>query len=84
MRGMVNKADRDFVWEKAKKVRGKNPDLYRRDAKGNVIFKSSHGKASPMGWEVDHKKPKAKGGSDHRRNLQALQTHANRRKSDTY
>nr|WP_299752405.1 HNH endonuclease signature motif containing protein [uncultured Tateyamaria sp.] len=35
-----------------------------------------------MGWQVDHIKPTSKGGSDSRRNLQALQTAANRRKSD--
>ncbi|MEM7241817.1 MAG: HNH endonuclease signature motif containing protein [Pseudomonadota bacterium] len=35
-----------------------------------------------MGWEVDHIVPKSKGGSNKRRNLQALQTEANRKKSD--
>ncbi|WP_299832110.1 HNH endonuclease domain-containing protein [uncultured Roseobacter sp.] len=35
-----------------------------------------------MGWQVDHIWPRSKGGSDARRNLQALQTGANKRKSN--
>jgi len=35
-------------------------------------------------WEIDHKKPKAKRGSDSLRNKQPLQTKANREKSDKY
>lgn len=37
-----------------------------------------------MGWEVDHKHPVAKGGSDNPRNLQAVQWEENRTKSDKY
>lgn len=70
------------VWEKARSVSGKNPNLYRRDSQGNVIYKSAYGKNSRMGWQVDHVWPKSKGGSDARRNLQALQTRANKRKSN--
>ena len=81
---MVSKSDREKAWDKAPKVRGKSPDLYRRDSKGNELFKPSYGKQSKMGWEIDHKKPKAKGGSDNQRNLQILQTKANRTKSDKY
>ncbi|WP_339106931.1 HNH endonuclease domain-containing protein [Roseovarius rhodophyticola] len=35
-----------------------------------------------MGWQVDHIWPRSKGGSDAGRNLQALQTSANKRKSN--
>lgn len=73
---------KDEVWEKAKSIRGKNPNLYRRDFMGNIIYKSSYGKASEMGWEIDHSKPKSKGGTDHLNNLRPLQTRANRRKGD--
>ena len=66
------------AWENAKKVRGKDPDLYRRDPFGNVIFWRSYGKHSPMGWEVDHWRPKSRGGSNSPRNLVALQTSWNR------
>ena len=70
------------VWEKARRVKGKNRNLYRRDAQGNLIYKPAFNRDSPMGWQVDHIWPRSKGGSDARRNLQALQTAANKRKSN--
>lgn len=70
------------VWNKARPVKGENPNLYRRDAQGNVIYKPAYNRDSPMGWQVDHVWPRSKGGSDARMNLQALQTGANKRKSN--
>jgi 5-methylcytosine-specific restriction endonuclease McrA len=81
---MVSEKDREWAWNQARKVRGKNPNLYRRDEEGNEIYKPAFGTNGKKGWEVDHRKPKAKGGSDHRRNLRALQTGANRKKGDKY
>lgn len=72
------------AWDKAHRVRGKNPELYRKDDFGNIMYKPSYGKQSNMGWEVDHIHPKAKGGTDSLRNLQAVQWEENRRKSDKY
>jgi hypothetical protein len=69
---------------KGKKVPGKDPDLYRQDAAGNIIYRSSYGKKSEMGWEVDHKKPVDKRGPDNLRNLQPLQTDENKEKSNKY
>lgn len=77
---MVKKSKKDRAWDKAKKVRGRDPKLYRRDPYGNVMYYPSHGKDSGMGWEADHIKPKAHGGSDETRNLQALNTKVNRQK----
>ena len=71
-----------FAWKKARRVKGKNPNLYRRDSNGNVIYKPAYGRNSSMGWQVDHIRPKSKGGTDAGRNLQALQTGANKRKSN--
>ena len=79
---MATKKQKDHAWESAKKVRGKNPDLYRKDQQNNVIYKPSYGKTSDMGWEIDHSKPQSKGGSDHLNNLQPLNTKANRQKSN--
>ena len=75
---------KDYVWEKAGRVRGHNPDTHRRDTMGNVIYYDSYGKATNMGWHIDHIRPQAKGGSNNPRNLQALQWRANIVKSDKY
>ena len=69
---------------KAEDIGGKNPNLYRKDKFGNVLYKPSYGKDSEMGWEIDHSKPKSKGGTDHPNNLQIMQTTANRQKSNDY
>lgn len=73
---------KDAVWQKGKTVRGKDPDLYRKDIYGNVMYKSSYGKNSPMGWEIDHSKAQSKGGTDHLNNLQPMNTKANRQKGN--
>ena len=73
---------KDEVWDKGKRIRGKVPDLYRKDKFGNIMYKPSYGKNSKMGWEIDHSKPQSKGGTDHLNNLQPMNTHANRQKSD--
>ena len=67
------------VWNKAARVRGKNSSLYRKDPYGNEIYRPSHGKNTPKGWQIDHIKPKSKGGSNALRNLQALKSSVNRR-----
>ena len=46
----------DQIWDKGATIRGKNPDLYRKDIYGNTMFKPSYGKTSEMGWNVDHSK----------------------------
>ena len=74
----------DKIWEKGDKVRGKNSNLYRKDSEGKTIYKSSYGKTSNMGWEVDHKKPRSKEGTDSIRNLVPKHWKSNRSKSDKY
>lgn len=74
----------DQIWEKGAPIRGKDPALYRRDAFGNEIYKPSLGKQGEKSWEVDHIKPVSKEGTDNLRNLQPLQTAANREKGDAY
>ena len=69
---------KEQVWEKGNKVRGKDPDLYRKDDEGNMMYKPSYGKSSQMGWEIDHSKPQSEGGTDHLNNLRPLNTSANR------
>ena len=77
---MAGSSRRDTVWDKADKVRGKDPTKYRKDPYGNEMFYGSYGKDSPKGWEIDHIKPASRGGSDATKNLQALNTAINREK----
>lgn len=79
-----NKDRLNQVWDKGQVIRGKNPDLYRRDIYGNVMFKTSYGKTSEMGWNVDHSKPQSLGGTDHLNNLQPMNSRANSAKGNKY
>ena len=72
------------IFNKGQKIAGKSPDLYRRDPAGNEMYRYSYGKTSAMGWNVDHKHPIAKGGSDSMRNLQPMNSRENSRKGDKY
>ena len=81
---MASQSKIDNVWEKAKPMRGENPDTYRKDLYGNIIRKQSYGTHGQYGWEIDHKNPLAKGGTDTNRNLQPLHWEENRQKSDIY
>ena len=48
--------------------------------KQNQIYKPAYGKVGEQGWQVDHKNPISRGGTDNPRNLQAIQTEENRQK----
>ena len=39
---MASKKDIEKAWEKAKPIRGKNQDTWRKDAQGNKIRKGSY------------------------------------------
>jgi 5-methylcytosine-specific restriction endonuclease McrA len=73
---------KEQVWEKGKKVRGKSPELYRKDKEGNEMYKPSYGKYSEKGWNIDHSKPQDKGGTDHLNNLQPINSRANSKKGN--
>ena len=74
----------DLIIAKGDVVRGKDPNLYRKDACENEIYRHSYCKESPMGWEVDHSNPKANGGTNCSWNLKTLQSSENSRKGATY
>ena len=40
------------VWDKASKIRGKDPELYRKDINGHEIYWHSFGKNTDMGWII--------------------------------
>ena len=73
----------EAVWSKAKPVKGKDPNKYRQDPCGNLLYHGSSGKDTPMGWSIDHIKPQSHGGSHGLRNLQAMQSSANKSYQDS-
>jgi len=48
------------------------------------MLEAKHGKMAQWGWEIDHKKPVANGGTDDLDNLQPLQWENNRHKGDNW
>lgn len=73
------------VWNKAKKIDGEDGTMYRQDYAGAWIKRDEYGNVeSSLGWEIDHRKPVAKGGNDDMSNLDPLQWNNNRTKSDDY
>ncbi|MFI5091969.1 MAG: HNH endonuclease signature motif containing protein [Candidatus Acidiferrales bacterium] len=57
---------------------------FRKDACGASMQRSRYGKTEQWGWEIDHIKPVAKGGTDVLGNLQPLRWENNRHKADDY
>lgn len=72
------------IWEKANAITGCNPDVWRQDHAGAWIKFDAYGKQSTFGWEIDHRKPLAKNGSDDYSNLYPLHWMNNRAKGDDY
>ena len=75
----------DEVWEKGRTIRNYDPEIWRFDVCGSVMKRSEYGNTdSDHGWEIDHIRPVAKGGTDDLRNLQPLYWKTNREKADQY
>ncbi|MEZ5082412.1 MAG: HNH endonuclease signature motif containing protein [Bacteroidales bacterium] len=74
------------VWKKGKIVQGYDASKTRKDLCGAWINWDKHGDTTENGngWEIDHIKPKSKGGDDELSNLQPLQWQNNRKKGDDY
>jgi 5-methylcytosine-specific restriction endonuclease McrA len=81
---MASQTDINSAWIRATPIAGYDPSQWRRDEHGNAIHYSSYGTTGEYGWELDHRKPLSKGGSERQTNVRALHWKANRAKSDKY
>jgi len=72
------------VWEKGISIPTLDPSKWRKGTCGAVIYRSTYGAIETVGWEVDHIKPVARGGTDDDENLQPLQWENNRHKADNW
>lgn len=80
-----DKSTEQKVWEKGETIIGEDSAIWRKDVCGAKMKRSDYGNVnSAYGWEIDHIKPKAKGGGDELSNLQPLQWENNRNKADDY
>lgn len=71
------------VWKKATKINEK--DEYRKDYAGAWIKRGEYGNRNSLyGWEIDHRKPKSKYGSDNVDNLDPLHWENNSYKGDDF
>ena len=76
-----------IVWDKAVIVPGYDAAKYRKDVAGAWIQRDKYGDVSNelgLGWEVDHRKPVAKDGTDDLSNLRPLHWKNNRSKGDDF
>lgn len=74
----------DAVWAKAKTEPGYDPDVWRKDFAEAWINKHAYGTTGAFGWEIDHRLPQSKGGSDALPNLFPCHWENNRHKGDDY
>jgi len=70
------------VWEKGTKVTSDDGTKWRKDECGAWIYRTSYGKQSDYGWEIDHIKPQSKDGTDDLSNLRPLHWKNNQAKGD--
>jgi len=74
-----------MVWNKGEKVFGFDSNVWRKSKHGHLMKRSEYGnRSSEYGWEVEHGKPVAKGGTNHPNNLSAENWRENLRKGKKY
>ncbi|KAL0364677.1 UNVERIFIED_CONTAM: hypothetical protein Sangu_0565300 [Sesamum angustifolium] len=69
-------------WEKADKIKGRDPDRWRRDPLGNIVFRKLVGCPGCLCHDYDHIIPYSKGGKSTLENCQVLQATVNRSKGN--
>uniref|UniRef100_A0A5B7AZD5 HNH nuclease domain-containing protein n=1 Tax=Davidia involucrata TaxID=16924 RepID=A0A5B7AZD5_DAVIN len=69
-------------WDKAEKIKGRDPDRWRRDALGNIVYRKLVGCPGCLCHDYDHIIPYSKGGKSTLENCQVLQATVNRSKGN--
>ncbi|KAK6920887.1 HNH endonuclease [Dillenia turbinata] len=69
-------------WDKAEKIKGRDPDRWRRDPLGNIVFRKLVGCPGCLCHDYDHIVPYSKGGKSTLENCQVLQATVNRSKGN--
>ncbi|KAL7234529.1 hypothetical protein ACSBR1_018025 [Camellia fascicularis] len=69
-------------WDKADKVKGRDPDRWRRDNLGNILFRKLVGCPGCLCHDYDHIVPYSKGGKSTLENCQVLQATVNQSKGN--
>lgn len=59
---MASNTQRRSAWESAATIRGRNPNLWRKDASGKVMYKPAYGTRGRYGWVVASRPGGARGG----------------------
>jgi hypothetical protein len=68
------------VWNRGRRIPGKDPFFIRADDFGNEIHRDDYGnRFSTFGWVADHIRPRAVGGTDDIWNLRPLHVRASAR-----
>lgn len=80
----INKIELIALWNKAKKVEGKPPAIWRKDIAGAWIRYDQYGKRTPYGWEVSYIRPLSRGGNSDVENLLPLHWRNNKYKREDY
>lgn len=70
---MFTELDKLLVWRQARIAPGFDPSDIRQDDYYALIAWNQYGnRSSELGWEIDHKIPRSRGGSGSLSNLRAL------------
>ena len=82
--GLFSSAEVEAIWKKGHVHPRYDPRVYRVDQCGALMKRSAYGVIGVYGWEIDHKRPVSRGGSDELGNLQPLHWRNNRGKGDNF